>query len=134
MSLTKRDVSLIVLYDSDKRILLQHRDGDWLPGYWGFFGGGIDDGETPEQAVKRESFEELNYTPINPKLLFTHDYNHFGRYGTKHVFAEHCLDKSSLVLKEGQGWGWYNIKDTESIKMSETDRLVIKKLDELLFS
>ncbi|MDP2708681.1 MAG: NUDIX domain-containing protein [bacterium] len=58
-----RNVALIILFDQDKKILLQHRaeDAKRLPGYWGFFGGGIDQGETPEQAVRRETMEVLKY-------------------------------------------------------------------------
>ncbi|HIH17265.1 MAG: 7,8-dihydro-8-oxoguanine triphosphatase [archaeon GW2011_AR6] len=63
ISFMRRDVAVIILYDNKKRILLQHRgkNSPRLPGYWAFFGGGIEKGETPEQAVRRECKEELNY-------------------------------------------------------------------------
>jgi len=50
-----KKIALVILYDSKKRLLLQHRSDDSkvLPGYWGFFGGNIEKGETPEKAVKR---------------------------------------------------------------------------------
>lgn len=34
-----------------------------FPGCWGFFGGSIDEGETPEDAFRRELFEEIGYKP-----------------------------------------------------------------------
>ena len=50
-----RNVAVLALYDKDKRILLQHRDEGihTFQGYWCIFGGGIEQGESPEEAVKR---------------------------------------------------------------------------------
>jgi len=66
---TKR-VAVIVFYDEKKRILLQYRAG--LSRYgteWGFFGGKIESGETPEQALVREIKEELDYDLKEYKFL-----------------------------------------------------------------
>lgn len=56
----ERTVSLIVPYTEDGRILLQdRRDISKIGEDWGFFGGGIEENETPEQALVREAKEEL---------------------------------------------------------------------------
>lgn len=46
---------------SDGRVLLCRRrhDLDWYPDVWDLVGGHIEDGETSEQAVVRECWEEL---------------------------------------------------------------------------
>jgi len=59
-----------ILVTPDGRYLMQQRDdipGIFFPGYWGGFGGGVEAGETAEQAVIREMQEELGFTPKNPK-------------------------------------------------------------------
>jgi len=43
------------------------KEGIAFPECWGFFGGSIDNGETPENAAKRELFEEIGY-----KSTFVH--------------------------------------------------------------
>ena len=57
-----RKGSVIIFYDENKRILLQDRKEITKTGEeWGFFGGGIEKTETPEQAILRETKEELNF-------------------------------------------------------------------------
>jgi 8-oxo-dGTP diphosphatase len=66
-----RNVSVLILYDNDSKILLQHRttDAPTFPDYWAFFGGGIEEGESAKQAVKRESLEELGYELTAPPVV-----------------------------------------------------------------
>lgn len=56
-----RRVAIFTLIDDHGRMLCQLRDNKprYRPGMWGLFGGGIEPGETPEQAVIREAREEI---------------------------------------------------------------------------
>tara|TARA_Y100000310_G_C20165400_1_gene571120 strand:+ start:81 stop:470 length:390 start_codon:yes stop_codon:yes gene_type:complete len=103
----RRDCAVILLYDKGK-ILLQHRADDVkrFPGKWGFFGGGIEEGETPEEAVKRETKEELEYVLRNPKHFMTQQFETEENFGEKHVFLEK-YDGSPLTLLEGKDKGWF---------------------------
>ena len=44
------------------------------PGWWSFFGGKIDTGENPSQAISREIFEELFLEPKEFRFLWSTDY------------------------------------------------------------
>jgi 8-oxo-dGTP diphosphatase len=123
------DVALIVLFDSEKRILLQHRspDTEILPGYWAFFGGRIGPAETPRDAVFREALEELNCTLKDPRIIVEQDFKEGDAKGRLYVFIESLQgDKSVLRLQEGQGWGWYKESEILSLKMVDRDRQIIK--------
>ena len=64
----KREVALAVL-ERDGAWLLQLRDdleSILYPGHWGLFGGHLDAGETPSEAVHRELLEEINWEPTFP--------------------------------------------------------------------
>ncbi|MCQ2079398.1 MAG: NUDIX domain-containing protein [archaeon] len=57
-----RQVIHICIFDHDGRMLIQHRvkTKSTFPGFWDVsVGGGVDSGETPQQAATRELREEL---------------------------------------------------------------------------
>lgn len=70
----ERPVVGVILYTDDGRVLLQQRDdkpGLPYPGYWTLFGGAIEEGETPDEAIARELWEELE---LRQGVTFWHDY------------------------------------------------------------
>lgn len=94
------EVAIAILH-SPEGFLMQLRDnipGIVYPGCWGLFGGHLDPGETPEQAIHRELLEEINYTP--PTV------SKFGCYSDstviRHVFqAPLTVALDQLILAEG---------------------------------
>ena len=127
-----RAVSVILLYDDNKRILLQHRDENIiiLPGHWSFFGGAIDNGESPENTVKREIKEELEYDLTDPKLIMTQKFNTEIYDITRYVYVEKYNPRHQLVLREGQSMDWYNFSDVAKLKVDKFDIEVIKIAEE----
>ena len=125
--------ALIILYDNNHKILLQHRtkDAPILPNYWAFFGGGIKQHETPIEAVIRETKEELNYQLKNPILIYETEFLIDYKRGYMYVFAEKFLeDKNKLELREGQDWGWFDKKAIKKLKMWEFDKKILLKIIE----
>lgn len=71
-----------ICYRSGDSVLLVLRAataGDF-PHTWGFPGGGIEQGETPEQAAIRESQEEIAYAPAEPFVVLDWE-NGFTTFG-----------------------------------------------------
>jgi 8-oxo-dGTP diphosphatase len=98
------EVAIAILYHSGK-FLMQLRDnipGILYPGYWAFFGGHIEPGETPEEGVKREVFEEIGY--ILPEVSKFRCYQ--DDRVIRHVFhAPLTVELNQLVLTEGWDMG-----------------------------
>lgn len=133
----KRDVSVIILFDRYGKILLQQRTDDdrYNPGNWALFGGGIDRGEQPESALKREAKEELGFDVQNPHLANKRVYSFGDQQGDLYVFVEECINKNQITLGEGQGMAWFLEEDIENIRMHNLDResirLAFRKIREL---
>lgn len=75
----KRKVSLLIPYQTRRGkvfVFLQKRakDAKRLPDYFGFFGGGIENNESSEEALKREILEELDFVPEKYRLLRFYDF------------------------------------------------------------
>ena len=123
-------VALVILFDCDGRILLQHRteDAARLPGHWAFFGGSIGEGESPKEAVCREAVEELNYKLVDPSLILEQDFELSNAQGRLYIFIDEFLsDKALLKLGEGQGWGWFYLSEIYKLKMIDQDRKIIEQ-------
>lgn len=122
-------VALIVLYDDQQKILLQHRtdDAPFFPGYWAFFGGSCEHDETPLDAVMRETGEELCYRLMAPQFVMELPFSVNRLECRMYLFAErHLGEKNKLQLCEGQGWGWFGSGETENLMMSEHDRTALQ--------
>jgi 8-oxo-dGTP pyrophosphatase MutT (NUDIX family) len=107
-------VALAILTVGDGYVL-QHRDDDpqvASPGCWALFGGGLHDGETPLEAIRREINEELDLDVPGWRELWR--VRHFVPFwGAPVLHAIFDADVSSVwhrhVLREGQGTGVFSI-------------------------
>lgn len=134
MKKEKRDVALILLHDDRKRLLLQHRTADaprW-PDYWGLFGGGLEENETPEEGLKREIFEELNYAVRNPRLFTSLYYEDDKYFGEKYYFIESYDTNQKLILNEGQDFKWVFLNEMSVLKIAPHNLDIIKKFEPIL--
>ncbi len=129
-----RKVALIVFYDEEKRILLQDRKKmSKLGEEWGFFGGGIDDGETPEQAVVRETEEELGYKLDDLKYVGNFKNSIDGFIVDRYIFVSPLLDKlSTFSLHEGEQMKLFSIEEARKLKMVPGDESALDLVERFL--
>jgi len=114
---------------------MQHRSADASrqPNYWGCFGGGIEGDETPEQAARREAFEEIEYKLQNPKLI-DEEAENGSDHLTTYTFVEEYDPSQPIVLREGQGYGWFTIPEALKLQISDHRRSTLERLAPLIFN
>lgn len=107
--------SLIIPLNTKHEIFIQDRHGFKKPD-WGYFGGGLEKGETPLQAVIREAKEEFEVS-IKPKEL-----KYLGVatrvWGSRKILKYYFLFKTDIlnfVVKEGRGGVWVTTSDAKKI-------------------
>lgn len=116
--------------ENNKSIIFvtQRGYGD-LKGGWEFPGGKIEEGETPQAALKREIMEELDTQIDVGELIDTIEYD----YPTFHLSMD-CfwceIIKGDLVLKEHEAAKWLDIDNIDSVEWLPADITLIEKIKE----
>ena len=125
-----------LIYRDEGRILLQQRDyapGLPFPGFWTFFGGLVEQGESFQKALERELVEELGCVPGQVgDELFRWEWRGADP-AQNHVFPVHCqVDDEALVLGEGQAMRWLRFQDMKSISLVPGLLENLSRIEELL--
>lgn len=113
--LRPNEATAALIVTSDDRYLLQHRDDlpeIFFPGFWGAFGGAVEEHEDVETAMRRELTEELAFTPSHMSHFATLglDFSFAGLGITQRHFYEIQIEGQqidAMILGEGQGLQLY---------------------------
>ncbi len=116
------------------RYLLQHRDNVphiWYPGHWGCFGGGVQEGEEPLEALARELNEEIEFQPSQVTYFSRFDFD-LDPIGLRSYYRTYYLinispeEQAALVLHEGDGMEVFEGNDIfEKLRVTPYDAFAL---------
>ena len=124
---TVKVVAAIIIKD-DKFFATQRGYGEFKDG-WEFPGGKVEEGETPEEALKREIKEELD-ADIEVGELFDvveYDYPQFHLSMNCYICR---LTNEHMEIREHEAAKWLTKEDIESVNWLPADTMTVKKMEE----
>ena len=84
-------------------------------------------GETPEEALKREIWEELETRIVVERFMETVEWDYPQFHLTMHCYLCH-VESGHLELKEHEAAKWLNKDELESVNWLPADRELVRKL------
>lgn len=120
------EVVAAIIHDDSRIFATQRGYGDWKD-YWEFPGGKMEGEETPEDALKREIWEELETKIVIEQLITTVEYDYPKFHLTMHCFWCH-VDSGSLTLKEHEAARWLQRDELDSVEWLPADKIVIEEI------
>lgn len=125
----QRKVAIVLFYNHEGKIILQNRRKKSKAGeHYGFFGGQIEEGETPEQALKREIKEELDID-IHNHVFFktrTDEFKDKNIAATRWLYLSPFPDLSKVNVNEGE-LEIFDFTDALKLKMIPGDDIILKE-------
>ncbi len=127
LRLKKKAQCGLLIENARGEVLLQLRDNKSeipYPNCWGTFGGQIEEGEEPEEAIIREIQEELDYRPLTVE--------HYGIFPCDgyEIYMFRCLDPDlnikTLQVHEGQGAKFFSCTDLDAAAFAFNCREIVR--------
>ena len=114
------EVVAAIIHDEQNRVFATQRGyGEWKD-YWEFPGGKMEPGESPEEALKREIWEELETRIVIERFVRTVEWD----YPTFHL-TMHCywcrVESGALTLKEHEAARWLGKDELRSVNWLPAD-------------
>ncbi len=125
------EVVAAIIHDRQGRVFATQRGyGEWKD-WWEFPGGKMEAGETQEEALRREIWEELETRIVVERLVETVEWDYPQFHLTMHCYL--CrVESGHLELKEHEAARWLHRDELESVKWLPADWGLIRNLQTLL--
>ena len=124
------EVVAAIIHDAEGRVFATQRGyGEW-EGWWEFPGGKMEAGESPEEALQREIWEELETRIVIERLVTTVEWDYPKFHLKMHCYWCH-VESGSLILKEHEAARWLAKDELESVKWLPADLQILEKIRNL---
>jgi 8-oxo-dGTP diphosphatase len=116
-----------VVRKGGKYLLALRKPGSSIGESWEFPGGKVQEGESPEAALEREFYEELQVHIIVGKEICSAVFSNRGVQYALKAFDVKLLERG-FTLAEHQETGWFSIQEMIRLPMADSDRSILEWL------
>lgn len=124
------NVVAAIIRDNDQIFATQRGYGEFKDG-WEFPGGKVEEGETPEQALKREIEEELNTEIEVGDYLTTIEYDYPKFHLSMRCYWARIVEGRPVLL-EHEAARWLFVDELDSVEWLPADITIINLIKEKL--
>ena len=128
---TIRVVAAVIKAESENGepiIFATQRGYGEFKGGWEFPGGKIEDGETPQEALKREIMEELDTVIEVGELIHTVEYDYPAFHLSMDCFLASIVS-GDLVLKEHEDARWLSMDELDDLEWLPADVELVERTE-----
>jgi mutator protein MutT len=121
------DAIVAVITRDDKILLIERAPRGLYSGYWAPVSGKVEPGESQEEAVVRESMEEVGLT-VRPVGKVWENITTSGTYRLYWWLAEYVSGELVLDKREATDARWVTVEEISAFKIFEGDRDFYEKV------
>ena len=120
-------VTAAILIIDDKLLIAQRKSGDKLPNKWEFPGGKVENGETPEECLKREMKEEFGID-VSVRGFVGESFYHYDHISIRLLAYRAFWNTGELKIREHQSIEWVTINQIGQFDFAPADIPFVEKL------
>lgn len=109
-------------------LIAKRKQGKQHFGNWEFPGGTLEEGETPEQCLKRELREELDITAEVGDLFCSSEHSYTPGFTIRLLSYRTTVISGTFSLNDHEEIRWVKPADLVKYDFPEADRLIVERL------
>lgn len=120
-------VTAAIITNSGKVFIAKRKPPGRMPGMWEFPGGKIEEGETPEQCLKRELHEEFGVDAVIGRHLGTSVYP-YEFYTVELMAFQTKIIGGEIRLNDHSDMAWVECRDLDGFEFAPADILFVEMI------